>query len=92
VEVRDTGPGIPPDLHEKVFEEFFRLGNASGNGNNGNGNGLGLAISRRLARLLGGDITLDNADGGGAAFTLWLTSSALPRPMHARGVTTARAS
>ena len=92
VEVRDTGPGIPPELHEKVFEEFFRIGNANGNGNNRNGNGLGLAISRRLARLLGGDITLDDADGGGAAFTLWLTSAALPRPMHERGVTTARAS
>jgi signal transduction histidine kinase len=90
VEIRDTGPGIPRELHEKVFEEFFRAGNVNENGNNGNG--LGLASSRRLARLLGGDITLDNADGGGAAFTLWLTSSALPRSLHERGVTTARAS
>jgi len=92
VEIRDTGHGIPRELHEKVFEEFFRVGNTNGDADNGNGNGLGLAISRRLARLLGGDITLDNADGGGAAFTLWLTSSALPHSLNERGVTTARAS
>ena len=92
VEVRDTGPGIPPELHEKIFEEFFRVGSADGDAGNGNGNGLGLAISRRLARLLGGDITLADGDGSGAAFTLWLTSSAIPLSLHERGVTTARAS
>jgi signal transduction histidine kinase len=90
VEIRDTGPGIPPELHEKVFEEFFRVD--SKNGNSSNGNGLGLAISRRLARLLGGDITLSDADGVGAVFTLWLSLSAMPRPLNERGVTTALAS
>ena len=72
IEVRDTGPGIPDELHERVFDEFFRV---SGNGEKAeNGNGLGLAISRRLARLLGGDVTLADAEGGGAVFTLWFPS------------------
>jgi signal transduction histidine kinase len=69
VEVRDTGPGIPPDLRSRVFEEFFRV-RASGSA--ANGNGLGLAISRRIARLLGGDVTYADNDGGGSVFTLWL--------------------
>jgi signal transduction histidine kinase len=73
IEVRDTGPGIPDELHERVFDEFFRV-----NGNGANvegGNGLGLAISRRLARLLGGDVTLADGDSGGAVFTLWFSSN-----------------
>jgi signal transduction histidine kinase len=72
VEVRDGGPGIPAELHAKVFQEFFRV--RSGETNAPNSNGLGLAISRRLARLLGGDIVLSEVNGGGAAFTLWLPS------------------
>ena len=73
IEVRDTGPGIPVDLQTKVFEEFFRVRNAGANG--ADGNGLGLAISRRIARLLGGDITYADGDGGGSVFTLWFPSS-----------------
>jgi signal transduction histidine kinase len=73
VEVRDSGPGIPPELGTRVFQEFFRV--RSGSIDVPSGNGLGLAISRRLARLLGGDIALSNVPGGGAAFTLWLPSS-----------------
>jgi signal transduction histidine kinase len=73
VEVRDSGPGVPPELRARVFQEFFRV--RSGDVDVPDGNGLGLAISRRLARLLGGDIALSNVPGGGAAFTLWLPSS-----------------
>lgn len=77
IEVRDTGPGIASELHERVFDEFFRVpGNEA---KVENGNGLGLAISRRLARLLGGDVTLAAADGGGAVFTLWFPSKARER-------------
>jgi len=72
VEVRDTGPGIPPDLRARVFEEFFRVRASS---TTANGNGLGLAISRRIARLLGGDVTYADNDGGGSVFTLWLRRS-----------------
>jgi signal transduction histidine kinase len=72
VEVRDTGPGIPPDLRARVFEEFFRVRASTATAN---GNGLGLAISRRIARLLGGDVTYADNDGGGSVFTLWLRRS-----------------
>ena len=67
IDVADTGPGIPPDKLEYVFEEFTRLGNTEKPGA-----GLGLAIARRIARLLNGDITVASEPGGGSRFTLWL--------------------
>jgi signal transduction histidine kinase len=65
--VSDSGPGIPETHREAIFEEFSRLrvGGAEGYG-------LGLAISRRIARLLGGEVTVSHASLGGAEFTLWL--------------------
>ncbi len=68
VEVWDTGPGIEPGRREEIFHEFTRLDPDSADGA-----GLGLAISRRIARALGGDLTVaDGPDGMGARFTLWL--------------------
>jgi signal transduction histidine kinase len=71
IEVIDTGPGIPPDKREVVFDEFARL-----HGGETPGAGLGLAISRRIARLMGGEVTVDGANGGGAVFALWLPADA----------------
>lgn len=68
IEVRDDGRGIPAPLRERVFEEFFRAEPSAGPG----GHGVGLSISRRLARLLGGDITLDGGPEGGARFVFRL--------------------
>lgn len=68
VDVRDTGPGIPAPYQERIFEEFFRLPGTDGIA----GTGVGLAISRRFARLLGGDITVTDWFEGGSVFTLWL--------------------
>ena len=65
--MRDTGPGIPPEKHQEVFAEFSRLAPEAAPGS-----GLGLAIARRVARLLGGDVTLASGPGNGACFTLWL--------------------
>lgn len=69
VRVEDTGSGIPPDEQRRIFEEFYR-GSISAGGPAGLG--LGLAISRRIARLLGGEITVDSEAGRGSVFTLWL--------------------
>ncbi|HEU5175022.1 MAG TPA: sensor histidine kinase, partial [Gemmatimonadaceae bacterium] len=63
-----TGPGIPVDLRESIFDEFTRVEEGSAL----KGHGLGLAIARRVARLLGGDLTVGDGPGGGALFTLWL--------------------
>jgi signal transduction histidine kinase len=69
LEVADNGPGIPRELHEKVFEEFFRVPHGS---SSASGSGVGLAIARRVSRLLGGDLRLEETKGGGATFTLIL--------------------
>ena len=68
IDVIDAGPGIPDDLREEIFGEFVRLESTSAQP----GAGLGLAIARRLAGLLGGDVIVAPADGGGAVFTLVL--------------------
>ncbi|WP_235510515.1 ATP-binding protein [Acidovorax sp. Root70] len=68
--VVDTGPGIPAHLHETVFEKF-RQGNDQVSYQHG-GTGLGLALSRALAALMGGTLTLSSAEGQGSRFTLTL--------------------
>lgn len=70
VTVADQGNGLSPQQQVKVFDKFERLGR-SGDG----GSGLGLYISRRLARAMGGDLTVASAPGEGARFTLELPSS-----------------
>ncbi|MBR3881423.1 MAG: HAMP domain-containing histidine kinase, partial [Mailhella sp.] len=63
IEVRDTGPGIPPDKLEKVLEPWFRVEN-SRNRETG-GSGLGLAIAKNMASLSGASLSLYNRKGGG---------------------------
>ena len=68
IHVRDSGPGVPIAERERIFGEFHRLHTAE----QATGHGLGLAISRRIAQLLGGDLTVDGPTDEGAVFTLWL--------------------
>ena len=75
--VADRGPGIPPSEREHVFTKFYR-----GEGHrHATGAGLGLAICRAIAQLHGGDIRVDDRDGGGAIFTVSLPTGGMqPTP------------
>src|SRR5207253_2340722 len=68
--VTDTGTGIPEEKLISIFDPFVQA--ESGHARPREGSGLGLTISRRLARLMGGDLTVKSEVGKGSAFTLWL--------------------
>ncbi|WP_247878323.1 PAS domain S-box protein [Azospirillum sp. TSO22-1] len=68
VEVWDTGVGIEPDKQADIFEEFFQVGNVERD--RSKGLGLGLAVVRRLARLLGHEVTVRSVPGKGSVFAL----------------------
>lgn len=69
-EIRDNGEGISPGHLPHIFERFYRVDTARSRASGGTG--LGLSIARDLARTQGGDLTAENAKGGGAVFRLKL--------------------
>jgi signal transduction histidine kinase len=71
IAVSDTGPGIPPDELERIFEPRIRL-----DPDGSEGAGLGLALGRAIAEGHGGSLTVTSAPGAGATFTLSLPFSA----------------
>ena len=72
LEVADTGVGIARNDHARIFEEFEQINAGPRTDSMQRGTGLGLPISRRLARLLGGEITVVSETGKGSTFTVWL--------------------
>ncbi len=78
IEVSDSGPGIPPEEQERVFESF-RQKSGQSQARYG-GTGLGLAISRQLARLMGGSLELESTVGAGSRFRLRLPDVAVAPP------------
>jgi PAS domain S-box-containing protein len=68
--VRDSGIGIPPAHLERVFEPFWQVEQAASR--RVGGTGLGLSVTRRLARLLGGEVTVESTPGQGSMFTVRL--------------------
>ena len=69
LEVLDTGPGVPLDLRERIFEPFYRLPGAS---EKDGGVGLGLALVKSIAQRHGGSVQCSNRAEGGACFSLRL--------------------
>ena len=68
--VDDTGTGIPPELHERIFEEFYQV--PGSHALSGKGTGLGLPYARRLVSILGGALRVASQPGEGSTFTVSL--------------------
>ena len=83
--VRDTGMGIAREHHERIFEPFRQVDGSSTRTQSGTG--IGLPIARKLARLMGGDVTVDSTLGEGATFFISLRH-AHAAPASARRSTT----
>ena len=78
--VTDTGTGIPQEKLISIFDPFVQA--QSGHARPREGSGLGLTISRRLARLMGGDLTVKSEVGRGSSFTLWLPADLTTKEME----------
>jgi two-component system sensor histidine kinase SenX3 len=75
VAVRDEGPGIPREFHDRVFERFFRVDPARSRATGGTG--LGLSIVKHIMSNHGGEVVLWSREGAGSTFTLRLPTSSL---------------
>jgi len=78
IEVRDTGPGIRREDQERIFEEFFQLGNPGRTSKKGLG--LGLSIVKRLCGLLGYEVRLTSEIGKGSIFSFDVPPGTAPAP------------
>jgi two-component system OmpR family sensor kinase len=81
LEVRDHGPGLPPEEAERVFERFYRTDSSRRRGNGG-GSGLGLSIVAAVTAAHGGSVDVRPTPGGGATFRLALPElQGAPQPV-----------
>jgi len=81
VEVRDSGPGIPPEEKQRIFDAFHRLRQSE---KAAEGTGLGLAITRRLVELHGGQLDVESEQGVGSCFFFTLPSICSPEKEETR--------
>jgi signal transduction histidine kinase len=70
--VEDSGPGVPPEDREKIFEPFYRRESAGSTGA-----GLGLSIVRQIVRMHGGEVSCMPREGGGSRFVVSLPAPGL---------------
>jgi two-component system, OmpR family, sensor kinase len=89
LEVADDGPGIMPQLRERIFDRFSRGGGDTTPATSGSG--LGLSIVRAVAEAHGGSVTLDEPPGGGARFTVRLPAGVPTTPRRPRAEPSAAA-
>jgi signal transduction histidine kinase len=75
IEVEDTGPGIPKDQLERVFDRFYRV--EEGRSRDSGGTGLGLSIAQWNVRVHGGHVTVDSDEGRGSTFAIVLPRAEL---------------
>ncbi|AWK90220.1 PAS domain-containing protein [Azospirillum thermophilum] len=81
IEVLDTGPGIPEDRQQEIFEEFVQIGNPERDRDRGLG--LGLSIVKRTAELLGHRLGVASVPGRGSRFWIEMPAAAVPQPARA---------
>ena len=77
--VEDRGPGVPDEYKERIFDRFWRAA-----GQTAGGSGVGLALVRRIAQLHGGDVCVQDREGGGARFILSLATADMRAGLLAR--------
>ena len=80
LEVRDHGPGLPPEAAERVFERFYRVDSSRQRGAGG-GSGLGLSIVAAVTSAHGGTVAALPTPGGGATFRVALPLAPVPAPI-----------
>ncbi len=89
ISIRDTGPGLPPEMLTQLFQPFNRLGREMGAEE---GTGIGLVMSKRLVELMGGTIGVASSVGTGSVFWFELNMASapqfvLPDRIHGAGIT-----
>src|SRR6266545_3876639 len=83
IAVADTGIGMTPEQQAKLFEEFIQADSSTAR--QYGGTGLGLAITRKLVRMMGGDVTVTSESGKGSVFTVRLPASTDPQARSSAG-------